>query len=570
MDVDGGQERAGRDALGVLARVLVGAGAVVVVALLVRPPADGLPEVGPVVTTETPAPSEGTSEVARPTPSATAEPSPTETGVEGVIGDEVVGDVPAIDAFLRRLSGRWDVLGEAGTTITGDPVGTWTGRWMVVGFHPDTRAYRPGAGWTTLPDHPNGPSPERVVTAVSADEVVVLDPPSGTCHGESAGVPICARGDHRLWSLDLVERMWTALPDPPPDLGWPAVVVATDTHLVVWGAGGTGSAVGNAGAVLERSSRSWHPLPEVLATGDRPQGLAAGTRIVPAHVQGIRHADQVLVYGGLATHAVSFAVLVDQTAGTAVPVAFPVLGAPHAAVSVGEQVIVFDHADPGGHAFALRPDVDQWEPLPEVRGLDDGRTQIYGGAAVVVDDRYVLYHGGYAHPAFLAFDTHTWGWTVLDAGEARLQAIAGWTGGELLLWGGWTTTGPRADLAVWEAPLELFGTVCEDARPVLAAGADGAADGLVPAGTSTPQQAAELLADPDTTAALREQYGAEGLRVLIRQGEVWQARDDGGHDVLTQPLGSVLVTLPPGARCPAAPALRDGVLLAFVVGDASS
>lgn len=84
---------------------------------------------------------------------------------------------------------------------------------------------------------------------------------------------------------------------------------------------------------------------------------------------------------------------------------FPAMRAAQTGVWTGDELIVFEEQGLP-FAFSVEPEIDSWDPLPLLPGPDDPRTAVYGGSAV-------------------------------------------WTGQELWVRGGYTTTGPDVDIAVW-------------------------------------------------------------------------------------------------------------------------
>lgn len=84
--------------------------------------------------------------------------------------------------------------------------------------------------------------------------------------------------------------------------------------------------------------------------------------------------------------------------------------------------------------------------LPPVDAVGDPPTSIYGLVAAWSDD-HAIFYGGYPRSVGLAYHPdRRRPWQQLPARLARVNAVAAWTGSELLLWGGYTTTGPEVDL----------------------------------------------------------------------------------------------------------------------------
>ena len=83
-------------------------------------------------------------------------------------------------------------------------------------------------------------------------------------------------------------------------------------------------------------------------------------------------------------------------------------------------------------------------------GLIDTQDGIYGGT-VAWTGRHVLFFGGYARSAFLAWDPAAGGWTVLPPDRPRIGAVSAWTGQHLIVWGA-GTFGPDVETAIWLPP----------------------------------------------------------------------------------------------------------------------
>lgn len=452
-----------------LTGVLVGVAFVALVGWLARSEAtDGLAGL--------PLPSPTAAQPSDRTP--TASPSPSERATraqapsEGPSQEPSQGPSrpPAIDPSIRRVTGTWLTdLPEAPIDVPAVHRGVWTGDTLVVGFEDDVAAFDPWAqAWQPLPSHPDGRADGRQVLLIEGH----LDDPTPSSRDQwtqriavvgrepSCDAPMpCARVD----VLDPTDGTWTDVTDPPAAVPSVDAVAWTGTELVLlWATapprdqapGTVQPAVG--AALLDWATLTWRMLPPLVLDDTLPGdggGRRRDTRVIALQATGMHPAGTVMVWGER-ERASSFAATFDPANDVWRVVPFPGLVAPLAGVwtSRSDLVVAGRTADDAPWFGSIRPAVRSWEPLSPLPGVDDPRTSLYGWATATAGEHVLLY-GGYPSSAFLSWDPAGYAWEVLDVDRPRVNAVAAWTGSELVIWGGYTEAGPTVDVAIWRPPL---------------------------------------------------------------------------------------------------------------------
>ena len=300
--------------------------------------------------------------------------------------------------------------------------------------------------------------------------VVCDDPPAAACVSNSVvrtfGLPgTCSSGTCSYEQTDRTcvgacnqarcSGAWQGFPQAsPPQARYGHSAVWTGTEMILWG--GADSSVDSAGDGwrYEPVHGTWH----AIATANAPQARREHTAVWTG--------TEMIVWGGDAItqgDPYSDGARYDPVADTWT--SLPTAGAPaprfaHSAVWTGKAMIVWGGAvssvDSLGDGASFDPATNTWTPISSTGAPDSRRDHaavwtgsemlVWGGAAISAGDPAADVHA--YNPT-----TDTWRLvTTTHAPAARFGQVAVWTGGELIGWGGASSStssfddGARLDL----------------------------------------------------------------------------------------------------------------------------
>lgn len=348
-----------------------------------------------------------------------------------------------------QAGGEWVDRGAAPIEAPPSHDGVWTGAELVVGFQPQVAAYDPATGvWRRLPPVPG---PLRVAPEVvrTGRHVLVLG-------GLEPDPAASLRRDGHL--LDLDAGRWRPVAPVPASAAplWDPVAVWTGDEVIVWGGARPGDAheLGQwpvRGAAYRPGEDRWRAVARApVANVYLSAGLWTGREVV---VWGTHHPPDQLP-GTEAGPA--YAAAYDPATDTWRRLPGPPLDNPAGAAAVwtGREIVLWGRPPwrpqrdlPGVLGAALDPSATEegWRLLADVATGDGSGTSLDGIAAAWTGQR-ALFYGGAPRSVGLAHDPDAGTWLRLPPHRARLDPVAAWTGTELLLWGGFTSTGPAVDL----------------------------------------------------------------------------------------------------------------------------
>ena len=450
---------------GRLGPLAVGAALVVGVAWLaggeatrVDPAAIG-PTDPPTAAPEVPSP---TPTIPLPTPS----PWPWPTGTDRPEPGRTTTAVPDLDPALPRAEGYWIPEGNlavAPVEVTHEHLGVWTGTDLLVGFEEAVAAFGPDWTWRGLPAHPAGVG-RRMVTWSGREAITVDIVPRRCVTRPEPCIP-----EPPPHALDPVDGIWRALPPlPMPVLDTAVMARVGGGRVLVWGPPASDPYAPPATFLYNPDADIWRPMHHLRGEAGFPLGVPEGEpmdRITPAGA--VWTGEGVLVWGTRAATdraetPMAFGALWTEEDGWSM-VPFPDMRQPGPGVWAGDRLVVFEAtALPEGWAYEVDPATASWTPIPVPDGLADTQDGIYGGT-VTWTGRHVLFFGGYARSAFLAWDPAGGGWTVLPPDRPRSGAVSAWTGQHLIVWGG-GTFGTDVKTAIWLPP-DDWGHPTADGRP---------------------------------------------------------------------------------------------------------
>lgn len=390
-----------------------------------------------------------------PTPSPPG-PVPWPTGTDRPEPGRTTDLVPDLDPALPRADGYWipeGNLAAAPVDLQHEHIGVWTRTGLVVGFEEDVAALRPDWTWRELPPHPAGVG-RRMVTWSGREAVTVDVVPTPCVTRPEPCIP-----EPPPQALDPVDGTWRALPPlPVPVLDTAVMARVGDGGVLVWGPPASDPYAPPATLLYNPDADTWRPMYHLRGDADPPLGVPEGEpvdRITPAGA--VWTGEAVLVWGTRAAAdraetTTAFGALWTEDEGWSM-VPFPAMRQPGPGVWARDRLVVFDEEPTDqGWAYEVDPAAGgSWTALPVPDGLTDPRTSIYGGT-VAWTGRHVLFFGGYARSAFLAWDPAGGGWTVLPPDRSRVGAISAWTGQHLIVWGGYGRSGPDVETAIWLPP----------------------------------------------------------------------------------------------------------------------
>jgi hypothetical protein len=223
----------------------------------------------------------------------------------------------------------------------------------------------------------------------------------------------------RQLAYDPVANLWRLLPPAPTGVAG-GLVVWTGRELISWGGGCCGDS-SSEGAAFNPDSDSWRRLaPSPLAASQHAVGAWTGRELI-MFVSGLDPDGKPIVG---AARAAAYNPVTDTWRVIAPP---PELRT--AAVWDGHELLLVGGA---GGGYAYNPATNRWRPLPAVKS---GGTQ----AVAAWTGRQLLLFGGETAPnRLLAFDPLRNGWSTLPKArlKERVAPSAVWTGHELIVWGG--------------------------------------------------------------------------------------------------------------------------------------
>jgi N-acetylneuraminic acid mutarotase len=257
-----------------------------------------------------------------------------------------------------------------------------------------------------------------------------------------------------LWGVtntafDPATETWRKLPEPPAGAGGPSVIGWTGTQMLGWGGGCCGG-VDADGAAYTPSTNRWKLLPPAPISGRHGMGVWTGAELVIVGGSGPDMSEGTPVYVDGAAY--------DPATRSWRPL--PDMPVPREAGEAfwdGDEVLVVGgrNADqPLPRGVAYDPASDTWRWLPPMTYARSGFAGAWTGELLVV-------WGGrlYREPvpgSGEAYDPNADAWTLLPRAplRARTSPLDGWTGRELLIFGGWDarTGDPRTDGAALTPP----------------------------------------------------------------------------------------------------------------------
>ena len=320
----------------------------------------------------------------------------------------------------------------------------WTGSAMIVwggqGDHVlnDGARYNPGLNsWTYLPGNlPNTPAARASHTAVwSGSEMIVW--------GGFDNEPATYFRDGGRY--DPVANQWTTIANDLPNS--PAArqlhsAVWTGNQMVVWGGAGAGGDF-NDGGRFDPVANTWTGISGGLANA--PAAREAHTAVWTG--------TEMIIWGGylggtatLANDGARFNPLAN--AWVALPKTLPNTPVPrwlHTAVWTGQEMIIWGGStgvSPVNDGGRFDPVSGTWRYLPQTVGNTPppraGHSAIWTGAEMIIwggaNDASVLGDGGRFNPAL-----NSWVYlagNLANSPSARSAHTAVWTGGEMIIWGG--------------------------------------------------------------------------------------------------------------------------------------
>jgi N-acetylneuraminic acid mutarotase len=227
---------------------------------------------------------------------------------------------------------------------------------------------------------------------------------------------------------------WRRLPPPPSGAG---IVVWTGQELLGWGGGCCGDATAR-GEAFDPDTETWRAIADSpLAPEQQPLGVWTGRELV-LFVSGISAVDGKPLPPELA-RAAAYDPATDTWRRIA-PLPERRVGA--TAVWDGREILVVGGRDGNGDlarvGLAYNPTTNDWRRLPAMEPGRIGAVTAWTGRRLLVwggdagRTALVPVHGG------LSFDPAGDRWTRLPRSplEGRADAVAAWTGRELIVWGG--------------------------------------------------------------------------------------------------------------------------------------
>jgi hypothetical protein len=230
----------------------------------------------------------------------------------------------------------------------------------------------------------------------------------------------------RQLAFDPATDHWRLLPPAPTGVAG-GLVVWTGRELISWGGGCCGDS-SSQGAAFNPDSDSWRRLASSpLAASQHAVGAWSGRELI-MFVSGL-DPDGKPIEG--AARAAAYNPATDTWRRIAAP---PEIRT--SAVWDGDEIFLVGGTNPQGNpaavGYAYNPATNRWRRLPAMKR---GSAQ----AVAAWTGRQLLVFGGETTPnALLAYDPKRNGWTTLpDAPlRGRVAPAAVWTGSELIVWGG--------------------------------------------------------------------------------------------------------------------------------------
>jgi N-acetylneuraminic acid mutarotase len=237
-----------------------------------------------------------------------------------------------------------------------------------------------------------------------------------------------------LLAYDPAADHWRRLPQPPSGAG---IAVWTGRELLGWGGGCCGDSTAR-GEAFDPDTETWRAIAESpLAPEQQPLGAWTGRELV-LFVSGISAVDGKPLPPEFA-RAAAYDPATDTWRRIA-PLPERRVGA--TAVWDGREILVVGGRDGNGDlarvGLAYNPTTNDWRRLPAMAPGRIGAVTAWTGRRLLVwggdagRTALVPVHGG------LSFDPAGDRWTRLPRSplEGRADAVAAWTGRELIVWGG--------------------------------------------------------------------------------------------------------------------------------------
>jgi hypothetical protein len=274
---------------------------------------------------------------------------------------------------------------------------------------------------------------------------------------EGSDVPTWTGRELLLWGIsntayDPATDRWRHLPNPPAGAGGPSVVVWTGSQMIGWGGGCCATSVGD-GAIYTPATNTWRRLP--------PAPISA------RHTAGVWTGKELILLGGEAENSGGSEYYRDGAAYDPATNSWRKLppmprsragddgSTAYQAVWDGEEVLLIGGrtrdasgaTEPLARGLAFDPAANRYRWLPPMRYPRDRFVTawtgdlllVWGGTDAASRSNYTEGKAPQVPPFGEAFDPATNTWTALPPSplRARVQAVAAWTGDEMVIWGGW-------------------------------------------------------------------------------------------------------------------------------------
>lgn len=340
-------------------------------------------------------------------------------------------------------SGTWRQIARApvATSQYYDFVSVWTGTRLLIhevdytaGRGSVDAAYDPASGaWQKLPSSPFPVRPVEGGTQAVWDGTEMLT--FGTLNA----------------AYNPATRQWRRLAASP--MAGPSAVVWTGSRVLMWG-GGCCDDETNVGASYNPVTDRWTALP--------------AAPLAPRHADGVWTGREMIVVGGEAHGETFYADAAAYNPATGKWRKLPSLPGPRMAATLtwtGQDLLVVGGEKAYGGVpyttgYAYRPSTDRWRPLPAMPAGRSAHVAVWTGSRLIV-------WGGYTRAKVnatptrpehgLMLDPAGGDWTALPTAPivGRRDAAAFWTGGHVLVWGGYAVGEPSTaylDGALYRMP----------------------------------------------------------------------------------------------------------------------
>lgn len=343
----------------------------------------------------------------------------------------------------------------------------WTGSQMIIwngstGSPPDGARYTPGTdSWSAMATG-NEPAPKTGESAIAAGTQMIVW--GGDYSDDTGGI------------YNPAANTWTPTPVPSffgePGPRSQETAVWTGSSLIVWGGLGS-SAPLRTGGILNLNSNSWVSTP----VSNSPSGRTGHTAVWTG--------TDMIVWGGADTVPVNSGARFNVASNAWFPISSinaPEARTHHSAIWTGHEMIVFggyDQTNGFNRVFfndggRYNPVTDTWTNLstsPFFASARASHTAVWTGTEMIIWGGYTdtggisptfnyPFTGARYNPA-----TDTWTGLPLGGPVGRRFHTAVWTGGDMLVWGGQTSTGSTNTGARYNLAGNLWTTLSTNNAP---------------------------------------------------------------------------------------------------------